>query len=102
MSKAKTTYKLRSEVVLYPGMGGWHFIYVPKKESEVIKEAFAAKRRGWGSLPVEVKLGKTIWMTSIFPDKKSGTYLLPLKAEVRKKEGIMHADIVTFSINIKA
>ena len=69
---------MRSQVFLYPGMGGWHFIGLPKKESQEIKEAFAAKTRGWGSLPVEVTLGKTHWKTSIFPDKKSGTYLLPL------------------------
>ena len=102
MPAAKTTYRVRSKVFQYPGMAGWHFIGLPKKQSEEIKKSFATKTRGWGSLPVVVTLGKTSWKTSIFPDKKSGTYLLPLKADVRKKEGIMHADTVTFMINIKA
>ena len=102
MPKVKSTYKLRSEVFLYPGMGGWHFIGVEKKESEELKKNFADKKRGWGSLPVAVTLGKSTWKTSIFPDKKSGTYLLPLKVDIRKKEGIMHADKVVFSIEIKA
>lgn len=101
MPKVKSTYKLRSEVFQYPGMGGWHFIGIPKKESEEIKKNFADKKRGWGSLPVIVTLGKSTWKTSIFPDKKSGTYLLPLKADIRKKEGIMHSDKVVFSIEIK-
>jgi len=95
-------FKLKSEVWLYPGMVGWHFISVPKKQGEKIKKCFKSKTRGWGSLPVLVTVGKTKWKTSIFPDKKSGTYLLPLKAAVRKKEEIMKGDIVNFSIEIQA
>ena len=94
-------YKIKSEVWLYPGMAGWHFLSVPKKDSEDIKKRFGKKQRGWGSLPVVVTLGKTSWKTSIFPDKKSGFYLLPLKADVRKKEGIFSGDKVSFSIEIK-
>ncbi len=44
--------------------------------------------------------GETKWKTSVFPDKRTSTYLLPLKADVRKKEGIMSEDIVDFEINI--
>lgn len=97
----KNVYKMKSEVWLYPGMVGWHFISVPKKQSEEIKKKFGGKQKGWGSFPVLVTLGKTSWNTSIFPDKKSATYLLPLKAEVRKKEGILKGDIVIFSLEIK-
>lgn len=82
-------------------MAGWYFLSVPKKDSEDIKKRFGKKQRGWGSLPVVVTLGKTSWKTSIFPDKKSGSYLLPLKADVRKKEGIFSGDKVSFSIEIK-
>ncbi len=97
----KTAYKLRSKVYRYPGMAGWHFIGVPKKQSEEIKKQFGARAKGWGSLPVQVTLGKTSWKTSIFPDKKSGAYLLPLKADVRKKESIEDGDAITFAVEIK-
>lgn len=97
----KKKYKIHSEVWLYPGMAGWHFVSVPKKEALEIKKNFDKKKRGWGSLPVVVTLGKTSWKTSIFPDKKTGTYLMPLKVEVRKKEGIMSGDRVKFNIEIK-
>jgi hypothetical protein len=73
-------------------MAGWHFVTLPKKESDEIKKNFGAKKRGWGSLRVTATIGKTTWKTSIFPDKKAGAYLLPLKAEVRKKEGIGEGD----------
>lgn len=93
-------YRIKSEVWLYPGMVGWHFMSVPKKDGEDIKKRFGKKHRGWGSLPVVVTLGKTSWKTSIFPDKKSGSYLLPLKAEIRKKEGIFSGDKVNFLLKI--
>lgn len=91
---------MKSEVWLYPGMAGWHFLSIPKNESAEIKKNFGGKQRGWGSLPVFVTIGKTSWKTSIFPDKKSGAYLLPVKAEVRNKERISKGDIVNFSIKI--
>jgi hypothetical protein len=47
-----------------------------------------------------VTIGKTKWKTSVFPDKRSGTYLLPLKAEVRKKEGIFSEDTVSLTIEL--
>ncbi|MEZ4156515.1 MAG: DUF1905 domain-containing protein [Candidatus Paceibacterota bacterium] len=96
----KKQYKVKTQVFAYPGMGGWHFASVPKKESEQIKKDFKDQARGWGSLPVEVKIGKTQWSTSIFPDKKSGTYLLPLKAQVRKAEGLFDQDKVAIEIRL--
>jgi hypothetical protein len=95
---SKTHYKIRSKVWLYPGVAGWHFLTVPEKQSKEIKKKFEGKSRGWGSLPVDVELGTSKWKTSIFPDKKSNTYLLPLKASVRQKEGIAHGDTVRFAI----
>jgi hypothetical protein len=100
-STVHSVYKLKSEVWLYPGMAGWHFISVPKKEGEEIRKLFGANRRGWGSIPVRVTVGKTSWNTSIFPDKKSGSYLLPLKAEVRKKEGVWKGDRIVCLLKIR-
>jgi len=82
-------------------MGAWRFLTVAKKQSKLISELFGDMKRGWGSLPVMVTVGKTKWKTSIFPDKKAGTYLLPLKAEVRKKEGIEDRTTVTFHLEVQ-
>jgi hypothetical protein len=97
---AKGVYKMKSEVLVYPGMGGWRFLALPKKEAAEIKEKFGKVARGWGSIRVAVTVGKTKWQTSIFPDKRSGTYLLPLKAEVRRAEAIHDKDKVQFVIAI--
>lgn len=92
-------YTIESRVWLYLGKAAWHFVGIPKKESEEIKKTCKIKI-GFGSIPVIVRLGKTTWKTSIFPDKKSGTYLLPLKSEIRKKENIISGDAVSLTIQI--
>jgi hypothetical protein len=79
------SFKLKADVWLYPGLVAWHFLTLPKKESDQIK-AMTGPRRGWGAVRVTVTIGKTTWQTSIFPDKKAGAYFLPLKAEVRKRK----------------
>jgi hypothetical protein len=94
-------YTLTSRVVVYPGMGGWRFLVLPKKEGREIKEKFGKHARGWGSLPVSVTIGKTVWKTSIFPDKKSGTYLLPLKAKIRNIEEISDDATVSFLLRLR-
>lgn len=94
-------YEVRSEVVLWPGaQGAWHFAHVDKKQSEMIRKHYAGPRRGFGAVRVRVKIGKTVWETSIFPDKRSGTYILPLKGKVRYAEGIQAGDTITFTLDV--
>lgn len=93
-------YTIRAKVWVYTGVAAWYFISIPKKESADIKKNFSNKKRGWGSLPVRVSCGETIWKTSIFPDTKSASYLLPLKASVRKKENIFKNEEVVLKIEI--
>jgi len=88
-------------VWLYPGAAAWHFITVPKKHSTAIRNAHRSHARAWGSLPVEVSIGKTTWSTSVFPDKKSGCYVLPIKASVRSKEKITEKSRIRVSLRIK-
>ncbi|HSR89257.1 MAG TPA: DUF1905 domain-containing protein [Candidatus Udaeobacter sp.] len=97
----KNKYKIKAVVWIYPGPGGWHFISIPKKISEEIKNNFAKLKKGWGSLPVTITVGKTTWQTSIFPDTKMGVYLLPFKAEARKKERIIKGIEIKINLEIK-
>ena len=92
---------LRSKVWLWPAMDAWHFVSVNKKDSKEIKNLFGGTGRGFGSIPITGTVGKTKWNTSIFPDKKSNTYVLPLKKEIRKKEDIEVGKTISFSIEIR-
>ncbi|MGJ8620359.1 MAG: DUF1905 domain-containing protein [Methylophilaceae bacterium] len=81
----------------------WHFIHLPPEKSEEIKffnENVSVKKRGWGAVRVQVTIGETIWDTSIFPHKESNTYILPIKAEVRKAENIKIGDEITVKLKI--
>lgn len=85
----------------------WHFVSLPIEQSEEIKffndnlhGALYGKRRGWGAVRVQVTVGKTTWKTSIFPYTNTKTYILPIKAEVRKKEKILTGSIIEVTLNI--
>lgn len=94
-------YSLKEKVWLYPGeSANWHFVTLTKKTGQEIKELYGKNARGFGSLPVEVSIGTTTWKTSIFPDKYSGSYILPLKAKVRKTEEIEAGDLISFTITL--
>ena len=53
---------------------------------------------GWGMIPVTAQIGRTGWKTSIFP--KDGRYVVPVKAPVRKAEGLDVGDTVTVRLGI--
>jgi len=93
-------FQFNAEVWLYPGEAAWHFVSLPKNISKQIKKEFGDMARGWGSLPVNVKINNTKWKTSMFPESKSDTYILPLKLEVRKLEDIKSGDNINVSISL--
>lgn len=97
----KTKFTMKSKVWFYPGKAGWYFLTLAKEPSKAIRRTFGPLARPWGSLPVTVTIGRTKWETSIFPDKKAGAYLLPLKADVRKKEQVDEGDRIKFSVVIR-
>lgn len=93
-------FKFKSKIWLSPGITIWHFVSLPKKQSQGIMRLYDGMTAGFGSLTVNAVIGKTKWKTSIFPNKKTGVYMLPLKKEVRIKENIQNGDIITYFITI--
>lgn len=93
------SYTISEKIWLYPGKAGWYFVTIQKEDAEEIKKGYMWPRRGFGAIPVSVTIGQTSWKTSIFPEKK-GTCLLPLKKEVRVKEGIKIGDTVTITLEV--
>lgn len=85
---------------LWPGDAAWHFVSLPEDAADDIRERFAGQRRGFGSVRVHVRVGETTWDTSIFPDSKSGTYVLPMKRLVRDREGLAEGDDVTIHLEV--
>ena len=52
-------------------------------------------------MPVTVHIGNTVWRTSLFPDKKSDTYLFAIKAEVRRQEAVAVGDTIRAIVQIR-
>jgi hypothetical protein len=83
------------EILQGQGEGAWHFVQLPLDLGEQLARIAAGSRmRGrWGSLKVEATVGHTTWRTSIFPDE-DGSFLLPIKAQVRTTEDVGEGDLV--------
>ena len=83
------------------GKGSWHFFTIPADEAMEIRLESAASgvRRGFGSVRVEATINGVAWRTSIFP-QKSGGYILPIKADVRRRAGVSADDEVTVSLSL--
>ena len=80
------------------GKGSWHFLTVPADEAiEIRVHSFGGGRSGFGSVRVEATINGVTWRTSVFP-QKSGGYILPVKADVRRRAGISADDGVTVSL----
>ena len=66
----------------------WTFVSLPPEVADEVLDVAGPVTRGFGSVRVEVTVGATTWRTSVFPDAKAGTYVLPIKKAVRRAEGL--------------
>ncbi len=62
--------------------------------------ADAGKKGGFGSARVMATIGETTWPNSVFPDKASGGWFLPVRKAVRIAEGIEPGDRVRLRIEL--
>lgn len=83
----------------YQGEAPWVFVTLPPDLADEIDE-HVTERRGFGSVKVEVTIGESTWRTSIFPDKASGSFVLPIKREIRQAERLDPGDSTTVRIVI--
>lgn len=74
-----------ADVWRYDGdAAAWYFLTLPLDLADEIRSR--AEPVGFGSVRVTATIGATTWSTSVFPDKVSGSYVLPVKAAVRRAE----------------
>ncbi len=85
---AQLHYRFEAEVWEHALPGGWHFVSLPKAMSREIRATLGHEEEGWGRLKVVAQFADLRWSTAIWFDTKHDTYLLPIKAEIRKKAKI--------------
>lgn len=93
--------RFEAEVWDYKGEGGWHFLTLPEEVGDDVRERTAGLAKGFGSVPVAATIGETTWETSVFPDKQSGSYVLPLKRSVREAEGLAPGVVAEVSLRLR-
>ena len=86
------------------GAGTWHFLTLDGAAGEALSGTALMRKlegmaRGWGSLKVVATIGTSRWNTSVFPAKETG-WILPVKAAVRKAEGLIEGDAVKVQLEL--
>ncbi len=82
----------------WKGPAPWYFITVPAQQAQDLKAILKLVTYGWGMIPVHAQIGKTRWETSMFA--KDGSYVVPIKASVRKAENLTEGDVSTVQLDI--
>lgn len=86
----------------YQGKGAWYFLTLPPDMAAQVRFATALSHHGFGSVRVRAQIGDQVWKTSVFPDKSSASYLLPVKADIRARAGLTDGDAVAVALTIDA
>ncbi len=85
------------------GAGSWHFLTIDGAAGDAVRLEslmLPGSRGGFGSIKVQAQIGDTRFATSLFPHKDSGGWLLPVKASVRKAEGLVEGDVVAVDLRV--
>ena len=84
-----------------PGPGGWTFVTLPAECADRIRFLTGGRTaKGWGMIKVKARVGDSTWQTTIWPDKASGSFVLPVKAAVRKAEKVAAGDRVEVKLTV--
>ena len=86
-------------VVEWRGPAPFYFVPVPDRECADLREVAALASYGWGVIPVAARVGGVAFTTSLFP--RDGGYLVPLKAAVRRPQGLTAGDDVTVELTVR-
>jgi hypothetical protein len=97
-----SSYSFRAELWRYPGEAGWYFLTLPADLADDLREEAAAFRKSFGSVKVMAEISGHTWQTSVFPDSKKGSYVLPVKKAVRTAARISAGDEVSVQLTIQA
>ncbi len=100
MRVERERFAFSAEVWEYQGSAAWYFVDLPESDADDIDQMFGSRAKGFGSLRVEATVGATTWRTSIFPDTKRGTYVLPLKKAVRTAEQLADGTLARVELRV--
>jgi|SRR5581483_2525381 len=89
-----------AEVIYWRGPSPFFFTPIPAAHVAALRDAAKVVTYGWGMVPVEATIQGVTFKTALFP--KDDTYLLPIKAVVRRKTNITAGDVVAVEMAVQA
>ncbi len=92
--------RFEADIIHWRGPSPFFFVAAPEPVAAEIRAIARGISYGWGMAPVVAKVGGVVFTTSLFP--KDGTYLLPLKAAVRRQAGITAGDRICVALTVEA
>ena len=93
-------FEFTGEMWPWRGPAPYHFVTVPAEVSSVVRELSSVISYGWGVIPVSVRIGETVFSTSLFP--KDGGYAVPIKDAVRSAEDLTDGDEIDVELTVRA
>jgi Domain of unknown function (DUF1905) len=92
--------QFNGRIWFWRGPAPWYFVTVPPEQCNVLKAISGLVTYGWGMIPVEARIGRTEWKTSLFP--RDGRYIVPIRAGVREAENLDEGDTVTVRLQVRS
>ena len=85
-----------AELWEWRGPAPYYWLRLPEEGCDLVRASEASY--GWGAVPVRARIGATEWETSLLPE--DGGYVLPVKAAVRKAEGVGEGDTIAVAVRV--
>ena len=86
------------EVWYWRGPAPWYFVTVPDDHCGHLEALSGLVCYGWGMVPATATIGASTWRTSLFP--KDGSYVVPVKAVIRRREHVDEGQTVTVQLTV--
>jgi hypothetical protein len=87
-----------AELFEWRGPAPFYWLALPANACDYVRAEAKQATYGWGAIPVRVRIGRTGWETSLLP--RDGGYVLPVKTQVRKREGVADGDTVAVAMSV--
>jgi hypothetical protein len=87
-----------AELFEWRGPAPFYWLALPEDVCDYVRADAAETTYGWGAIPVQARIGRTEWETSLLP--RDGGYVLPVRTDVRRAEKFGDGDTVTVGLRV--
>lgn len=94
-------YAFEAEIWRHAVGAGWCFVTLPAEAGAGVRALAGDRMAPFGSIRVRARLGDIEWGTSVFSDTRSGSFVLPIKSDVRARASVAAGDSVAIEVEVQ-